>query len=164
MWHGAKPPFAQVDGLPLCLPPSNSAILRASSDRAEHLTDLIVVNRRAQNRLDPTQVAELVAAYIGGDAANELARRPCAEPWSKQAFPSARVLGQKRGPDVVIVGVLCVALLFGLIGLAVHLLWVVAIIVMALGLGYTVDNSRRNRIDVVNQRAEGQPERVDEPR
>jgi Flp pilus assembly protein TadB len=67
----------------------------------------------------------------------------------------ARVLGQKRGPDAVIVGVLCTAMLFGLIGLAVHFLWVVAIIVMALGLGYTVANSRRDRIDVANQRAEG---------
>jgi Flp pilus assembly protein TadB len=74
----------------------------------------------------------------------------------------ARVLGQKRGPDAVIIGVLCAALFFGLIGLAVHFLWVVAIIVMALGLGYTVANSRRDRIDVVNQRAEAQPEPVGE--
>jgi hypothetical protein len=51
-------------------------------------------------------------------------------------------------------GVLSVALLLGLIGLALHVLWVVAIIVMAVGLGFTVANSRRNRIDVVNQRAE----------
>jgi hypothetical protein len=52
------------------------------------------------------------------------------------------------------VGVLSIALLFGLVGLAFHFLWVVAIIVMALGLGFTVANSRRDRIDVVNQRAE----------
>ena len=76
----------------------------------------------------------------------------------------ARVLGQKRGPDAVIVGVLCAALFFGLIGLAVHFLWIVAIIVMALGLGYTVANSRRNRIDVVNQRAEEQPDTAAERR
>lgn len=72
----------------------------------------------------------------------------------------SRVLGQKRGPDAVIVGVLCVALLFGLIGLALHFMWIVAIIVMAVGLGYTVANSRRDRIDVLNQRAEGQPDQV----
>jgi hypothetical protein len=76
----------------------------------------------------------------------------------------ARVLGQKRGPDVVVVGVLCAALFLGLIGLAVHFLWIVAIIVIALGLGYTVANSRRDRIDVVNQRAEAQPERLGDPR
>lgn len=69
----------------------------------------------------------------------------------------ARVLGQKQGPDAVIVGVLSVALLFGLIGLAAHFLWIVAIIIMALGLGYTVANSRRDRIDVINQQAEGHP-------
>jgi hypothetical protein len=66
----------------------------------------------------------------------------------------ARLLRQKKGPDTVMVGVLSVALLLGLIGLAVHFLWVAAIIVMALGLGFTIANSRRNRIDVVNQRAE----------
>jgi hypothetical protein len=68
-----------------------------------------------------------------------------------------RVLGQKRGPDAVIAGVLCAALLFGLIGLAAHFLWIVAIIIMALGLGYTVANSRRDRVDVINQQAEGRP-------
>lgn len=75
-----------------------------------------------------------------------------------------RLLAQKRGPDAVIVGVLCTALLLGLIGLAVHFMWIVAIIVMALGLGYTVANSRRDRIDVLNQRAEGPPSHLGEPR
>jgi hypothetical protein len=69
-----------------------------------------------------------------------------------------RVLGQKRGPDAVIVSVLCIALFFGLIGLAVHFLWIVSIIVMALGLGYTVANSRRDHIDAANQRAEERPD------
>jgi Flp pilus assembly protein TadB len=69
----------------------------------------------------------------------------------------ARVLGQKRGPDAVITGVLCAALLAGLIGLAAHFLWIVAIIIMALGLGYTVANSRRDRIDMINQRADADP-------
>ena len=57
----------------------------------------------------------------------------------------------------MITGVLCAALLFGLIGLAAHFLWIVAIIIMALGLGYTVANSRRDRIDVINQQAEVHP-------
>jgi hypothetical protein len=60
------------------------------------------------------------------------------------------------------VDVLCAAMLFGLIGLAAHFLWIVAII-MALGLGYTVANSRRDRIDVINQQAEGQPGSADRP-
>ena len=56
----------------------------------------------------------------------------------------------------MITGVLCAALLFGLIGLAAHPLWIVAIIIaLGLGLGYTVANSRRDRVDVVNQQAGG---------
>jgi hypothetical protein len=71
----------------------------------------------------------------------------------------ARVLRQKKGPDAVMVGVLAVALVLGLIGLAVHVFWVAAIIVVALGLGFTVANRRRDRIDVVNQRAEDAQDR-----
>ncbi len=52
------------------------------------------------------------------------------------------------------VGVLSAALVLGLIGLAIHFLWVPSIIVMAIGLGFAVSNRRRDRIDVVNQRAE----------
>ncbi len=73
----------------------------------------------------------------------------------------ARVLKQKKGPDAVMVGVLCVAIVLGLLGLAVHALWVVAIIVMALGLGFALANRRRDRIDVVNRHAEDAEERSD---
>jgi hypothetical protein len=65
----------------------------------------------------------------------------------------ALLLRQKKGPDLAMVGVL----LLGLVGLALHVLWVVAIIVMALGLGFTLANSRRDHIDVVNQRADERP-------
>ena len=71
---------------------------------------------------------------------------------------TARLLSQKTGPDAVMVGVLVVALILGLIGLAVHVLWIVAIIVMALGLGFAAANRRRDRLDVVNQRADRQDE------
>jgi hypothetical protein len=66
----------------------------------------------------------------------------------------ARLLSEKSTPDAVLLGVLSVALLLGLIGLAAHVVWVVAIVVMALGLGFTIANSRRDRIDVLNQRVE----------
>ena len=56
------------------------------------------------------------------------------------------------------VGVLVIALIFGLLGLALHVLWIVAIIVMALGLGFAVANRRRDRLDVVNTRADRQDE------
>ena len=65
-----------------------------------------------------------------------------------------RLLRQRKGPDAVILGVLSVALLCGLIGFAAHFLWVVAVIVMALGLGFIIADSRRDRIDIANQRAE----------
>jgi len=71
---------------------------------------------------------------------------------------TARLLSQKTGPDAVMVGVLVAALILGLIGLAVHVLWIVAIIVMALGLGFAAANRRRDRLDVVNQRADRQDE------
>lgn len=66
----------------------------------------------------------------------------------------ARMLLQKRGPDAVLLVVLFLALFFGLIGLAVHFLWIVAIIVMALGLGFIIADSRRDRIDIANERTE----------
>jgi len=66
-----------------------------------------------------------------------------------------RLLSQKRGPDAVMLSALSVALLCGLIGFALHFMWVVSIIVMALALGFVIADSRRNRIDIANQRDEG---------
>ena len=64
------------------------------------------------------------------------------------------LLGQRTSLSQVMLVVLSVALILGLIGFVVHALWVVAIIVIALGLGYTAANSRRDRTDAVNQRQE----------
>lgn len=69
----------------------------------------------------------------------------------------ALVLSQKKSPDAVMVGVLSVALLLGLVGLALHVLWVVAIVVMALGLGFAFANSRRPRVDVENNAPRSAP-------
>jgi len=66
-----------------------------------------------------------------------------------------RLLSQKRGPDAVMIGALSAALLCGLIGFAASFMWIVAIVVLALALGFVVADSRRNRIDIANQRAEG---------
>jgi hypothetical protein len=81
---------------------------------------------------------------------------PRSEPRFNERF--ARLLNQKKGSDAAMTGVLALSLLFGLVGFAFHFLWVVAIIVMAVGLGFTVANSRRDRIDEVNQRAEARSE------
>jgi Flp pilus assembly protein TadB len=64
------------------------------------------------------------------------------------------LLGQRTSLSQVTLVVLSAALILGLIGFAVHALWVVAVIVIALGLGYTAANSRRDRTDAVNQRQE----------
>jgi Flp pilus assembly protein TadB len=64
------------------------------------------------------------------------------------------LLGQRTSLSQVMLVVLSTALILGLIGFVVHALWVVAIIVIALGLGYTAANSRRDRTDAVNQRQE----------
>ncbi len=64
------------------------------------------------------------------------------------------LLGQRTSLSQVMLVVLSAALVLGLIGFAVHALWVVAVIVIALGLGYIAANSRRDRTDAVNQRQE----------
>lgn len=81
-------------------------------------------------------------------------------PESRANERSSRLLRQKAGPDALMVGVLVIALILGLLGLAVHVLWIVAIIVMALGLGFAAANRRRDRIDVVNQRADRRDENL----
>jgi general stress protein CsbA len=64
------------------------------------------------------------------------------------------LLGQRTSLSRVMMTVLSAALILGLIGFAAHVLWVVTIIVIALGLGYVIANSRRDRSDSVNQRQE----------
>jgi Flp pilus assembly protein TadB len=64
------------------------------------------------------------------------------------------LLGQRTSLSQVMLVVLSAALILGLIGFAAHVLWVVTVILIALGLGYTAANSRRDRTDAVNQRQE----------
>lgn len=92
-------------------------------------------------------------------------RGPRSEPSALRATASSaesrleerlgRLLSEKKTPDAVMAGVLAAALILGLIGLAVHVVWVVAIVVMALGLGFVLANSRRDRIDIENEHAAG---------
>lgn len=64
------------------------------------------------------------------------------------------LLGQQTGLSRVMLVVLTGALIFGLIGFAANIMWIVAIIVIALGLGYVAADSRRGRTDAVIQRQE----------
>ena len=52
------------------------------------------------------------------------------------------------------VAFMSVALLFGLVGFAVHMLWVAAAIVLAVGLGYVVANARQDRREAIDRRGE----------
>jgi hypothetical protein len=53
--------------------------------------------------------------------------------------------------DVVMVIILSVAFLAGLVGFAIHVVWVVAIVVLALGLGYAVSNARQDRREAIDR-------------
>jgi membrane protease YdiL (CAAX protease family) len=70
--------------------------------------------------------------------------------------PDARrissLLSERRVSSAAMAAVLSVALLFGLVGFAFHTLWVVAIIAIALGLGYVLANARQDRRDVIDRR------------
>ena len=99
---------------------------------------------------------------VNGDApAPGIPPQPAASPRSaseaRRNERLGRLLLQKKGPDAVMLVVLAAALLFGLIGFAAHFLWIVAIIVMALGLGFAVADSRRNRIDIANEHTDRAP-------
>jgi general stress protein CsbA len=64
------------------------------------------------------------------------------------------LLGQRKVSDVVMVIVLSIAFLAGLVGFAVHVLWIVAIVVLALGLGYVVANARQDRREAIDRHRE----------
>lgn len=73
------------------------------------------------------------------------------------------MLGQRRVSDVVMVIILSVALLAGMVGFAVHVVWIVAIVVLALGLGYVVANSRQDRREAIDRHREDQERPGDSP-
>ena len=71
---------------------------------------------------------------------------------SSEARRISSLLSERRVSSTAMVAVLSLALLFGLIGFAFNALWVVAILVLALGLGYVVANARQDRRDVLDRR------------
>jgi Flp pilus assembly protein TadB len=111
-----------------------------------------------------TGSAHSAANYLDGDDSPQAAppARPTRSTRGTRQTPEGRrltqrislLLGQRTSLSQVMLVVLSAALILGLIGFAVHALWVVAVIVIALGLGYIAANSRRDRTDAVNQRQE----------
>jgi general stress protein CsbA len=73
---------------------------------------------------------------------------------SSQTRRISSLLSERRVSGAAMMAVLSVALLCGLVGLAVHLFWVVAIVVLALGLGYVVANALEGRRESLDRRRE----------
>jgi hypothetical protein len=61
------------------------------------------------------------------------------------------LLGQRKVSDVIMVIVLSISLLAGIVGFAVRVFWIVAIVVLALGLGYVVANARQDRTEAIDR-------------
>lgn len=73
---------------------------------------------------------------------------------STQSRRISSLLVERRVSGTAMVAVLSVALLFGVFGFAFHTLWIVTIVVLALGLGYVVANARQDRREAIEQRQE----------
>jgi general stress protein CsbA len=71
---------------------------------------------------------------------------------SPEARRISSLLSERRVSSAAMVSVLSMALLFGLVGFAFHTVWIIAILVLAVGLGYVVANARQDRRDVVDHR------------
>jgi len=71
---------------------------------------------------------------------------------SQESRRISMLLVERRVSSGAMAAVLSVALLFGLIGFAWHTLWIVAIVVLALGLGYVLANAGQEHREVVEQR------------
>jgi general stress protein CsbA len=71
---------------------------------------------------------------------------------SSESRRDSSLLVERRVSDTAMVVVLSAALLFGLVGFAFHTLWIVAIVVLALGLGFVVSNLRQDRREATDRR------------
>jgi len=70
------------------------------------------------------------------------------------------LLGQRQVSDVVMVLILFVAFLAGLVGFLIHVLWVVAVVVLALGLGYAVADARQDRRESIDRHLEDDERKI----
>jgi hypothetical protein len=73
---------------------------------------------------------------------------------SQQSRRISSLLLERRVSGVAMVAVLSVALLCGCVGFAAHLFWIIAIVDLALGLGFVIANTRQDRNDIAARRDE----------
>jgi membrane associated rhomboid family serine protease len=71
---------------------------------------------------------------------------------SQESRRNSSLIVERRASGVVMIAVLAIAFLSGLIGFAIHMVWIVAIVAMALGLGYLIANSRKERVETLARR------------
>jgi hypothetical protein len=75
---------------------------------------------------------------------------------SRESRRNSSLLVERRASGVVMTSVLAIAFIAGLIGFAIHVVWVIAVVTMALGLGYVVANSRKERVEALERRENAQ--------
>ena len=75
---------------------------------------------------------------------------------SQESRRNSSLLVERTVSGVVMIAVMTIAFVAGLVGFAVHVAWVVAVVVLALGLGYVVANSRKERVETLNSRDDPQ--------
>jgi membrane associated rhomboid family serine protease len=71
---------------------------------------------------------------------------------SPESRRNSSLLVERRVSGVVMIAVLAIAFISGLVGFAIHMVWFVAIVALALGLGYVIANSRKERVEAVARR------------
>jgi general stress protein CsbA len=71
---------------------------------------------------------------------------------SQESRRNSSLLVERRASGVVMIVVLAIAFVSGLVGFADHMVWIVAIVTMALGLGYLIANSRKERVETLARR------------
>lgn len=75
---------------------------------------------------------------------------------SQESRRNSSLLVERTVSGVVMTVVMTIAFIAGLVGFAVHVAWVVAVVVLALGLGYVVANSRKERVETLDRRDDPQ--------
>jgi uncharacterized membrane protein len=73
---------------------------------------------------------------------------------SSESRHVSSLLLERKVSGTAMAAVLSLALVFGLFGFVFNTLWIVSIVLLALGLGYVVANARQDRREVTDQRLE----------
>jgi hypothetical protein len=71
---------------------------------------------------------------------------------SSESRHVSSLLLERKVSGTAMAAILSMALVFGLFGFVFNTLWIVSIVLLALGLGYVVANARQDRREVIDQR------------